>query len=194
MGFVTMGIFSVTSEGLQGAMFQMLSHGIVSSALFLIVGVIYDRLHTREIARYGGLANNMPKYAAVFMLFMLASVGLPGTSGFIGEFLSLIGTFQVNSTVAFLATTGIILSVSYMLYLYRRIIFGTLARADVRAMLDLSPREVVIFAPLIAVVLWMGIYPASFLKPMQPTLANLIEHVQSAERAHTHKFAAVRSE
>jgi NADH-quinone oxidoreductase subunit M len=182
MGFVTMGTFSMTPEGLQGAMVQMLSHGIVSAALFLCVGVVYDRLHTREIARYGGLADTMPKYATVFMVFMLASVGLPGTSGFVGEFLALVGTFQVNTWVAFLATTGMILGAAYMLYLYRRIIFGIITRADVRAMLDLSWREVAIFAPMIAIVLWMGIYPVSFLKPMQPSLANLIEHVQLSLR------------
>ena len=193
MGFVTMGIFTVTSEGLQGAMIQMLSHGVVSAALFLVVGVVYDRLHTREIARYGGLADNMPKYAAVFMVFMLASVGLPGTSGFVGEFLSLIGTFQVNTWVAFFATTGVILSAAYMLYLYRRVVFGVITHADVRAMIDLTPREVAIFAPMIAVVLWMGIYPGSFLKPMQPTLSNLIEHVQAAERAHSATFAAAQA-
>ena len=182
MGFVTIGIFTVTPEGLQGAMIQMLSHGVVSAALFLCVGVIYDRLHTRDIGRYGGLADNMPKYAAAFMIFMLASVGLPGTSGFVGEFLSLIGAFQVNSWVAFLATTGIILGAAYMLYLYRRVVFGTITRDDVRAMLDLSPREVLIFAPMIAVVLWMGLYPASFLAPMQPSIANLIERVQVSQR------------
>jgi NADH-quinone oxidoreductase subunit M len=136
----------------------------------------------------------MPKYAAVFMVFMLASVGLPGTSGFIGEFLSLIGAFQVNSWVAFLATTGMILSAAYMLYLYRRIIFGVITREDVRAMVDLSPREIAMFAPMIAVVLWMGVYPGSFLKPMQPSLANLIEHVQAAERAHAATtFAAAQA-
>jgi NADH-quinone oxidoreductase subunit M len=189
MGFVTIGIFTVTSEGLQGAIFQMLSHGIVSAALFLIVGVVYDRLHTREIARYGGLADNMPKYAAVFMLFMLASVGLPGTSGFVGEFLSLVGAFQVNTWVAFLATTGLILSAAYMLYLYRRVVFGKITKDDVRAMLDLTPRELAIFAPMVALVLWMGVYPNSFLKPMQPSIANLIEHVQAAERGHAAKLA-----
>jgi NADH-quinone oxidoreductase subunit M len=192
MGIVTMGIFTVTSEGLQGAMIQMLSHGVVSAALFLCVGVIYDRLHTREIARYGGLADNMPKYAAVFMLFMFASIGLPGTSGFVGEFLSLVGAFQVNTWVAFLATTGTILSAAYMLYLYRRIIFGTITRADVRAMVDLSPREVLVFAPMIAVVLWMGIYPASFLKPMQPSVANLIERVQVSQQRTAHAVLADR--
>jgi NADH-quinone oxidoreductase subunit M len=185
MGIVTLGIFTITTEGLQGAVLQMLSHGLVSSALFLVVGVVYDRLHTREIARYGGLADNMPKYAFCFMVFTLASVGLPGTSGFVGEFLVLIGTFQMQagSFWAFLATIGTILSVAYMLYLYRRVIFGTIVREDVKAMLDLSPREALVFAPLILLVLWMGVYPSSFLKPMQPSVANLIERVESANKA-----------
>jgi len=184
-----MGIFTVTSEGLQGAMVQMLSHGIVSAALFLCVGVVYDRLHTREIARYGGLADTMPKYAAAFMVFMLASVGLPGTSGFVGEFLSLVGAFQVNTWVAFFATTGLILGAAYMLYLYRRVIFGVITRADVRAMADLTPIEIAIFAPMIAIVLWMGIYPGSFMRPMQPALAKIIASVQVSERAHAAKVA-----
>jgi NADH-quinone oxidoreductase subunit M len=185
MGFVTMGTFTMTAEGLQGAMVQMLSHGIVSAALFLCVGVVYDRLHTREIARYAGLADTMPKYASVFMVFMLASVGLPGTSGFVGEFLSLVGAFEVNTWVAFFATSGMILGAAYMLHLYRRIIFGVITRADVRSMLDLHWREVAVFAPMIALVLWMGVYPGSFLRPMQPSLAKLVERVQlgSAERA-----------
>jgi NADH-quinone oxidoreductase subunit M len=183
MGIVTLGTFTVTEEGLQGALLQMLSHGVVSAALFLIVGVVYDRLHTREIARYGGLADIMPKYAFVFMLFMLASVGLPGTSGFVGEFLVLIGTYQVSTWFAFLATTGTILSVAYMLYLYRRVVFGTIIHADVKAMLDMSPREVMVFAPLVALVLWMGIYPSSFLKPMQPSVSNLIQRVDIAVKA-----------
>jgi NADH-quinone oxidoreductase subunit M len=191
MGIVTLGIFTVTEEGLQGAVMQMLSHGIVSAALFLIVGVVYDRLHTREIARYGGLADIMPKYAFVFMLFMLASVGLPGTSGFVGEFLVLVGTFQVSTWGAFLATTGIILSAAYMLYLYRRVVFGIVTRADVKAMLDMSPREMLVFAPLVALVLWMGVYPSSFLKPMQASVGNLVMHVESARAAQLdHKTAA----
>ncbi|MGB8840254.1 MAG: NADH-quinone oxidoreductase subunit M [Aliidongia sp.] len=183
MGFVTIGIFTLTQQGVQGAMFQMLSHGIVSAALFLCVGVVYDRLHTREIARYGGLAGNMPKYALVFMIFMLASVGLPGTSGFIGEFLVLMGAFEVNSWVAFLATTGLILGPCYMLYLYRRVIFGTITREDVKAMLDLSWREKLIFAPLIALVFWMGIYPSSFLDPMKPAISAMIERGHVAAQA-----------
>jgi NADH-quinone oxidoreductase subunit M len=183
MGFVTMGIFTVTPEGLQGAMIQMLSHGIVSAALFLCVGVVYDRLHTREIARYGGLSDTMPKYATVFMIFMLASVGLPGTSGFVGEFLSLIGAFQVNTWVAFFATTGMILGAAYMLYLYRRLFFGRITREDVRGMLDLHWREVAVFAPMVAVVIWMGVYPDSFLRPIQPAVAGIIDRVQASHRA-----------
>jgi NADH-quinone oxidoreductase subunit M len=189
MGLVTMGIFTVTSEGLQGAMIQMLSHGVVSAALFLCVGVVYDRLHTREIARYGGVVHNMPKYAFFFMVFMLASVGLPGTSGFVGEFLPLVGAFQVNTLVAFLATTGMILGAAYMLYLYRRVVFGVITRDDVRAMLDLNWREVVVFVPMVAVVLWMGIYPRAFLKPIQPSIANLIQSVQSARETGHHLAA-----
>ena len=179
----------MTSEGIQGAMIQMLSHGVVSAALFLCVGVVYDRLHTREIARYGGVVHNMPKYAFCFMVFMLASVGLPGTSGFIGEFLSLSGAFRVNTWVAFFATTGMILGAAYMLYLYRRVVFGVITKDDVRAMLDLNWREVVVFVPMIAVVLWMGIYPDTFLRAMQPTIGNLIESVQSA-RDTGHHLAA----
>jgi NADH-quinone oxidoreductase subunit M len=180
MGIVTLGIFTVTSEGLQGAMIQMLSHGVVSAALFLCVGVVYDRLHTREIARYGGLVHNMPRYAFCFMIFTLASIGLPGTSGFVGEFLALVGAYQASTFVAFLATTGMILSASYMLYLYRRIIFEKITREDVRKMLDLHWREIAVFVPMIAVVLWMGIYPSSFLRPMQPALTAVLQRVQVA--------------
>jgi NADH-quinone oxidoreductase subunit M len=190
MAFVTLGTFTVTLEGLQGAMFQMLSHGVVSGALFLCVGVVYDRLHTREIARYGGLADTMPRYALVFMLFMLASVGLPGTSGFVGEFLSLLGLFQVSTWFCFLAATGLILGAAYMLYLYRRIVFGVITRDDVRGMLDMSPREIALFAPLLLLVLWMGVYPSSFLRPMQPTLANLVERVETAKKAALQDAAA----
>jgi NADH-quinone oxidoreductase subunit M len=154
----------------------MLSHGIVSGALFLCVGVVYDRLHTREISRYGGLVERMPHYAFVFMIFTLASVGLPVTSGFVGEFLVLMGIFQVNTLVAFFATTGTILGAAYMLYLYRRVIYGKLIKDDLKTMPDLSPREMLVFAPLILLVFWMGIYPSSFLRPMQPAVANLIEH------------------
>ena len=180
MGFVTIGMFSLKQQGVEGSVFQMLSHGIVSGALFLCVGVVYDRLHTREIARYGGLVQNMPRYAVVFMLMMLASVGLPGTSGFVGEFLILVGAFQDNTWVALLATIGIILGAAYMLWLYRRVVFGKITREDVKGMLDLSPREIAIFAPLVLVVLWMGIYPASFLNVISVSVEALIQNYQTA--------------
>jgi NADH-quinone oxidoreductase subunit M len=180
MGFVTIGMFSLKQQGVEGSVFQMLSHGIVSGALFLCVGVVYDRLHTREIARYGGLVQNMPRYAVVFMLMMLASVGLPGTSGFVGEFLILVGAFQDNTWVALLATIGIILGAAYMLWLYRRVVFGKITREDVKGMLDLSPRELAIFAPLVLVVLWMGIYPASFLNVISVSVEALIQNYQTA--------------
>src|SRR5207249_1734446 len=154
----------------QGAMIQMLSHGLVSAGLFLIVGVVYDRLHTRDINRYGGLAERMPAYAFVFMCLMLASVGLPGTSGFVGEFLILLGTFKVNTLVTTLAATALFLGPAYMLYLYRRVIFGTITRADLRGILDLNLREKLMFAPLLAIVLWMGVYPSSFLRPIQASV------------------------
>jgi NADH-quinone oxidoreductase subunit M len=184
MGFVTAGIFSLTTLGIEGALFQMLSHGVVSGALFLCVGVVYDRMHTREIARYGGLVSRMPKYALVFMIFTLASVGLPGTSGFVGEFLILAGLFKVNSLVSALVATGMVLGAAYMLYLYRRVVFGKLVREDLMSILDMNAREVAIFAPLVAVVLWMGLYPSTFLGPMHASVANLIHHVQLARVAH----------
>ena len=176
MGFVTVGTFAATQQAVEGAIFQMLSHGVVSAALFLCVGVVYDRLHTREIDRYGGLVHNMPKYALVFMVFMLASVGLPGTSGFVGEFLVLTGVFQDNTWVALLAATGVILGATYMLYLYRRVVYGELTKDDVKAMLDLNPREIAIFAPLIFVVMWMGIYPLPFLDVMNQSVTNLLNN------------------
>ncbi len=189
MGFVTMGIFTGTAQGLSGALFQMLSHGVVSGALFLIVGVVYDRMHTREIARYGGLVHRMPLYAAVFMVMMLASVGLPGTSGFVGEFLVLVGTFQVNTWAAFLATTGIILGAAYMLYLYRRVIFGPLVHADLKDIVDLNRREIAIFAPIVIVVLWMGVYPKPFLDVFAVSVDKLVVRydnvrAQAALRPH----------
>jgi NADH-quinone oxidoreductase subunit M len=192
MGLVTIGVFTLSPQGVEGAMFQMLSHGIVSGALFLCVGVVYDRLHTREIARYGGLADTMPNYALVFMIFMLASVGLPGTSGFVGEFLALLGAFEANSWVALLATTSLILGAAYMLYLYRRVVFGTITRDDVRGMLDLSWREQLLFAPLIALVFWMGVYPSSFLDPMKPAIAALIQRGHVAAIGETHVAEAAR--
>ena len=180
MGFVTIGVFAATQQAVEGAIFQMLSHGVVSGALFLCVGVIYDRLHTREIDRYGGLVNNMPKYAFAFMVFMLASVGLPGTAGFVGEFLVLTGTFQVNTWVALLAATGVILGAAYMLYLYRRVVYGELTKADVKAMMDLEPREIAILAPILIVVMWMGIYPMSFLDIMDESVAHLLKNYHDA--------------
>jgi NADH-quinone oxidoreductase subunit M len=183
MGFVTMGIFAVTSEAVQGAVIQMLSHGLVSGALFLCVGVVYDRMHTRDIDRYGGLVQRMPAYSFVFMAFMLASVGLPGTSGFVGEFLILLGTFRVSTLECFLAATALFLGAAYMLYLYRRVIFGTITRDDLRNILDLSPREKAVFAPLIVLVLWMGIYPMSFLGPIRASVDHLVQQVSAAQAA-----------
>jgi NADH-quinone oxidoreductase subunit M len=180
MGFVTIGIFTATQQGIQGGIFQMLSHGVISAALFLCVGVVYDRIHSREISRYGGLVERMPKYAFVFMVFMLGSVGLPGTSGFIGEFMVLIGAFQDNTWVALLATTGIILGAAYMLFLYRRVIFGKLEKADLKNILDLEPREVAIFAPLLVLVLWMGLWPQPFLDVMDVSVSNLLQNYQTA--------------
>jgi NADH-quinone oxidoreductase subunit M len=180
MAIVTVGLFAFNQQGLEGAMIIMLSHGLVSGALFLCVGVIYDRLHTREISRYGGLAINMPKYALFFMLFTMASVGLPGTSGFVGEFLSLAGLYKVSTFATLIATTGIILGAAYMLYLYRRVIFGEQANADAAAMPDLDGRELWLLAPIAAVVMWMGIYPESFLAPMRSDITNLVERLHSA--------------
>jgi NADH-quinone oxidoreductase subunit M len=181
MGFVTLGIFTGTRQGIDGALFQMLSHGIVSGALFLCVGVVYDRLHTRQIARYGGLVERMPRYAAVFMLFTMASVGLPGTSGFVGEFLVLAGAFQANTWAAAFAALGVILGAAYMLYLYRRVVFGRLTREDLRQMLDLSRREIALFAPLIVVVLWMGIYPKPVLDVFSASVDQLVARYQQAQ-------------
>ncbi len=192
MGFVTIGIFTATTQGIEGALIQMLSHGVISAALFLIVGVVYDRMHSHLIETYGGLVHRMPVYAVVFMVFVLAAVGLPGTSGFVGEFLILIGVFQVNSWVAVLATTGIILSVVYMLWLYRRVIFGELVKEELMNIMDLNRREMVVFAPLIGVVLWMGIYPSSFLDVMHVSVANLIDHYEIARAASEGASLAAR--
>src|SRR5712672_4811731 len=179
MGFVTMGIFSFTVQGVDGAIFQMLSHGLISSALFLCVGVVYDRMHTREIAAYGGLVNRMPLYAAAFLVFTLANVGLPGTSGFIGEFLTLIGTFRINTWVATFATLGVILSAAYALWLYRKVIFGTL-RPSLAAIRDLGPREILIFAPLVILTIGFGIYPKPVLDMSAASVTALIENYHHA--------------
>jgi NADH-quinone oxidoreductase subunit M len=180
MGFVTMGLFSVTPQGIQGAVFQMISHGLVSAALFLCVGVVYDRLHTREIDAYGGLVHRMPLYAAVFMIFTLANVGLPGTSGFIGEFLPLIGTFAVNNWVALFATTGVILSAAYALYLYRRVIFGPLEKPALAGMRDLSWREAAFFAPLVALTIFYGVRPGPILEGSAAAIGALIKNYDTA--------------
>jgi NADH-quinone oxidoreductase subunit M len=180
MAIVTAGLFAFNTQGIEGAMMVMLGHGLVSGALFLCVGVIYDRLHTREIARYGGLANNMPKYALLFMVFTMASVGLPGTSNFVGELLSLVGVYQASSWVALICTTGIILGAAYMLYLYRRVIYGPLDKPDVAAMRDLSAREVLLLVPIALAVLWMGVYPESFLAPMRADVASLTARIDRA--------------
>jgi NADH-quinone oxidoreductase subunit M len=180
MGFVTIGVFTLTMQGLQGGIFQMLSHGIVSAALFLCVGVIYDRMHTREIKAYGGLADRMPLYAFCFMVFTLANIGLPGTSGFVGEFLSLLGAFRINTSVAFLATTGIILSAAYALYLYGRIIFGRLEKPSLRLIQDLSWREAVVMTPLVALTLLFGFYPAPILDASAVSVDALIKNYHAA--------------
>ncbi len=183
MGYVTMGIFAANAQGLQGSIFQMLSHGIVSGALFLCVGVIYDRTHTREIAAYGGLVNNMPKYAVAFMVFTMANVGLPGTSGFIGEFLTLIGVFRANTWVALFAATGVILSAAYALWLYRRVIFGALEKEKLKALLDLSPREKVILYPLVALTIFFGVYPAPVFDATAASVDHLINSYSAAVQA-----------
>jgi NADH-quinone oxidoreductase subunit M len=174
MAFVTFGLFAMNRQGIEGAMIVMLSHGLVSGALFLVVGVVYDRLHTREIDRYGGLSDNMPGYSVLFMLFTMASVGLPGTSGFVGEFLSLTGTYRASSWGAIVATTGIILGAAYMLWLYWRICFGTLRHADAAAMPDLSVREWWLLVPIALAVFWMGIYPESFIRPIRNDVGRIL--------------------
>jgi NADH-quinone oxidoreductase subunit M len=183
MAIVTIGLFAFNAQGIEGAMMVMLGHGLVSGALFLCVGVIYDRLHTREIARYGGLAINMPRYALLFLLFTMASIGLPGTSNFVGEILALMGTYQVSTTIALLCTTGIILGAAYMLYLYRRVVFGEIKSDEVAAMSDLSGRELWLLAPIAAVVLWMGVYPESFLAPMRKDTQILLARIDRAKPA-----------
>jgi NADH-quinone oxidoreductase subunit M len=183
MGFVTIGLFTFNRQGIEGGLVVMLAHGLVSAALFLCVGVIYDRLHTREIDRYGGLSNNMPYYALFFMVFTMASVGLPGTANFVGEFLALVGAYNANSWVAAVATTGIILGAAYMLWLYRRVAFGESRNADAAAMPDLNAREWAMLAPIAAATLWMGIYPESFMAPMRADVGTLLARIASATPA-----------
>jgi NADH-quinone oxidoreductase subunit M len=180
MGYVTMGIFAANQQGIDGAIFQMISHGFISGALFLCVGVIYDRMHTREIEAYGGLVNRMPAYALIFMLFTMANVGLPGTSGFIGEFLTLMGIFQVNTWVAAGAATGVILSAGYALWLYRRVVMGDLIKESLKTISDMTSREKAIFAPLVVMTIWMGVYPAPILDRIGPSVTALVTQYDTA--------------
>lgn len=195
MGFVTIGIFAVTVQGVEGGIFQMFSHGLVSAALFLCVGVIYDRMHTREIAAYGGLVHRMPIYAFVLMVFTLANVGLPGTSGFVGEFLPTLGVFKVNSTVALLATTGVILSAAYMLYMYRRVIFGPLLKIELKSITDMNLREIAVLAPLVVGTLIFGFWPAPVLHVTEASVKKLVGTYQQAleEHAAAKKLAAAQN-
>jgi len=179
MGFVTIGIFSLTKQGLEGSIIHMISHGLISAALFLCVGVVYDRYHSRMISSYGGLVNIMPKYAFVFMIFVLAALGLPGTSGFVGEFLVLIGAFQINVYVAVLASLGVILSAAYMLWLYKRVIFGRIASAEIKGMVDLNKTEIYIFVSLVFLTLFFGIYPEPLFKTINISVSNLIYNYQT---------------
>lgn len=183
MGFVTIGIFSMNPQGLQGAMIQMISHGLVSAALFLCVGVVYDRLHTREINRYGGLVSIMPSYAMFFMFFTMASVALPGTSGFVGEFLVLLGAFKVDTRLALLAATAMVLGAAYALWLFRKVVFGEIVHEDVKTMPDLNAREWTYFVMLVPVILWLGIYPSSYLKPMEASITHLLKQVEGTASA-----------
>ena len=198
MGFVTLGIFTFTQQGVEGAIFQMISHGVISAALFLCVGVVYDRLHTREISRYGGIVKNMPAYATVFMIFMLGSVGLPGTSGFVGEFLTLLGAFQANTYVAFFATTGVVLGAAYMLVLYRRVVFGPQDNQDASDMTDLNNIEKVTLIPLVLLVFYLGVFPNVILDKISPAATNIVvifqeRQINSAEMAPDSK-AVVETE
>ncbi len=188
MGFVTLGMFSLSKEGLQGAVFQMVSHGFVSGALFLCVGVVYDRLHTRDIDAYGGLVNRMPAYALVFMVFTMANVGLPGTSGFVGEFLTLLAAFKANPNVAFFATLGVILSACYALWLYRRVVFGALTKPSLQGMRDLTPREILLFVPLLILTILFGVWPGPILDTSATSVAFVAERAQTAIQA-VHKTA-----
>jgi NADH-quinone oxidoreductase subunit M len=183
MGFVTMGIFSLNQQGIDGALYQMISHGLISGALFLCVGVIYDRMHTREIAAYGGLVNRMPLYAFVFMVFTMANVGLPGTSGFVGEFLTLMGAFKANIWVAFFATSGVVLSAAYALWLYRRVVFGKLEKPALAHINDLGYREVATLAPLLILTIWFGVYPAPILDVFGPAVEGLMSNMKLASAA-----------
>ena len=193
MAFVTVGIFAGNEQAVAGSIIQMLSHGIVSAALFLCVGVVYDRIHSREIETYGGLVHRMPFYAFVFLLFTLASVGLPGTSGFVGEILVLVGAFKANTWVAALIAIGMVLGAAYMLYLYRRVIFGELTKEHLMKITDLNKREILVFAPLVVIVIWMGVYPAPFLEAIDASVVNLVQNYQSALAAAAETATATAS-
>jgi NADH-quinone oxidoreductase subunit M len=179
MGFVTLGIFTLNTQGVEGAIFQMISHGVISAALFLSIGVVYDRLHTRDINRYGNLAKNMPVFACVFVILMLGSVGLPGTSGFVGEFLALMGAYKVNTMVATFAALGVVLGAAYMLHLGRKLVFGPKVNDDAAAMPDLDLREKLIFLPLIILVIWLGVAPGYVLDRISPSVENLLAQSQT---------------
>ncbi|QQO11465.1 NADH-quinone oxidoreductase subunit M [Bradyrhizobium diazoefficiens] len=183
MGFVTMGIFAGTMQGVAGGVFQMISHGIVSGALFLCVGIVYDRMHTREIAAYGGLVNRMPLYAMTFMVFTMANVGLPGTSGFVGEFMTLLGTFKVSIPTAFFATLGVILSAAYALWLYRKVVFGALVKPSLMSMKDLTLRECVTLFPMIALTILFGVYPKPVLDMSAASVQQLVNNYNTAVTA-----------
>jgi NADH-quinone oxidoreductase subunit M len=190
MGFVTMGIFAMNQQGVQGALFQMISHGLVSGALFLCVGVLYDRQHTRAIDAYGGLVNKMPKYAVALMVFTMANIGLPGTTGFVGEFLTLMGAFRANTWVGLLATTGVIWSACYALWLYRRLIFGVLSKETLKGMLDLSGREKAILYPLVVLVIFFGVYPKPLLTATATSVDNLVNNVTLSIQAGSRTASA----
>ncbi|MDC1303199.1 NADH-quinone oxidoreductase subunit M [Pelagibacterales bacterium] len=177
MGFVTLGIFTFSLQGIEGAIIQMLSHGIISAALFLCVGVVYDRIHTREIDRYGGLVNRMPIYAFAFMIFIMGSIGLPGTSGFVGEFLVLLSIFSVNTYFAVFATSGVVLAAAYSLWLYRKVIFGSLIKDDLQDILDLSYREIIILFPLAFITIFFGFYPQPLIDIIEPSTIQLITNI-----------------
>ena len=192
MGFVTMGLFSLNMQGIQGAMFQMVSHGLVSGALFLCVGVIYDRMHTREIAAYGGLVHRMPRYAVIFMIFTMANVGLPGTAGFVGEFLTLLGAFRASPWVAFFATTGVILSAGYALWLYARVVFGKLEKPSLMSIQDVTGRELAILVPLVVLTIWYGVQPGAILDVFAVPTEALLKSTQAAAQAAQSVASAVR--
>jgi NADH-quinone oxidoreductase subunit M len=188
MGFVTIGIFSLTKQGLEGSIIQMMSHGLISAALFLCVGVVYDRYHSRMISSYGGLVNIMPKYALVFMIFTLAALGLPGTSGFVGEFLVLVGALQKNILVAVLASFGVILVAAYMLWLYRRVIFGKITNPEIKEITDLNKTEIYIFASLVFLILFFGVYPKPLFNTIDISISNLINNYQADLSFHLVKI------